>query len=71
MLGRDAIQLAEKWLGKPVEFITLAKEIAHYYRERGDGSGYPEALSGDRIPPSARLMAVADVYDALVSRRVY
>lgn len=71
LLGRDAIQLAEKWLGKRVEFLTLAKEIALYHQERWDGSGYPEALSGDGIPPSARLMAVADVYDALISRRVY
>jgi putative two-component system response regulator len=71
LLGRDAIQLAEDWLGRPVEFLTIAKEIALCHQERWDGSGYPEALSGERIPASARLMAVADVYDALISRRVY
>lgn len=71
LLGRDAIQLAEDWLGKPVEFLTLAKEIALCHQEKWDGSGYPEGLSGDSIPVSARLMAVADVYDALISRRLY
>ncbi len=71
LLGRDAIQLAENWLGKPVEFLTLAKEIALCHQEKWDGSGYPEGLSGESIPVSARLMAVADVYDALISRRLY
>ncbi|MBP9803498.1 MAG: two-component system response regulator [Candidatus Accumulibacter sp.] len=71
LLGKDAIQLAEDWLGKPVEFLTLAKEIALCHQEKWDGSGYPEGLSGDSIPVSARLMAVADVYDALISRRLY
>jgi len=71
LLGRDAIQLAEDWLGKPVEFLTIAKEIALCHQERWDGSGYPGAIAGDTIPASARLMAVADVYDALISRRVY
>ena len=71
LLGRDAIQLAEDWLGTRVEFLTIAKEIALYHQEKWDGSGYPEALVGDSIPVSARLMAVADVYDALISRRVY
>ena len=71
LLGRDAIQLAEDWLGKRVEFLTIAKEIALYHQEWWDGSGYPEALAGESIPVSARLMAIADVYDALISRRVY
>lgn len=70
-LGRDAIQQAENALGIAVEFLTVAKEIAFCHQEKWDGSGYPEGLSGDNIPISARLMAVADVYDALVSRRVY
>ncbi|WP_409559353.1 two-component system response regulator [Accumulibacter sp.] len=71
VLGRDAIQLAEDWLGARVEFLTIAKEIALYHQEKWDGSGYPEALAGESIPVSARLMAIADVYDALISRRVY
>ncbi|MCM8593883.1 two-component system response regulator [Accumulibacter sp.] len=71
LLGRDAIQLAEDWLGRSVEFLTIAKEIALCHQERWDGSGYPQGLRADEIPISARLMAVADVYDALISRRVY
>ena len=70
-LGRDAIQHAEDQLGLEVEFLKFAKEIAYGHQEKWDGSGYPEGLAGDTIPISARLMAVADVYDALISRRVY
>jgi putative two-component system response regulator len=70
-LGRDAIQQAEDRLGFQVDFLTVAKEIAYGHQEKWDGSGYPEGLSGEAIPVSARLMAVADVYDALISRRVY
>ena len=70
-LGRDAIQHAEDRLGMEVDFLRFAKEIAQFHQERWDGSGYPDGLSGDDIPIPARLMAVADVYDALVSRRVY
>ncbi|MDH4567011.1 two-component system response regulator [Pseudomonas sp. BN414] len=70
-LGRDALQRAEDQLGVEVPFLRLAKEIAYGHQEKWDGSGYPEGRAGDRIPLSARLMAVADVYDALISRRVY
>jgi cyclic di-GMP phosphodiesterase len=70
-LGRDAIVRAEQELGLEVPFLKHAKEIALYHQEKWDGSGYPEGLAGEQIPISARLMAVADVYDALVSRRVY
>ena len=70
-LGRDAIASAEKRLGKSVPFLRCAKEIAYSHQEKWDGSGYPEGLSCDAIPMSARLMAVADVYDALISRRTY
>ncbi|MES2037383.1 MAG: two-component system response regulator [Pseudomonadota bacterium] len=70
-LGRDAIQHAENSLGMRVPFLHMAKEIAYSHQEKWDGSGYPEGLAGDAIPISARLMAVADVYDALISRRVY
>ncbi len=70
-LGRDAIQHAEDQLGLEVEFLKYAKEIAYGHQEKWDGTGYPEGLAGDAIPLSARLMAVADVYDALISRRVY
>jgi len=70
-LGCNAIEHAEKALGTQVDFLVTAKEIALSHQEKWDGSGYPNGLSGDAIPISARLMAVADVYDALISRRVY
>lgn len=70
-LGRDAIEHAEKRLGVKVEFLSMAKDIALYHQEKWDGTGYPHGLAGQAIPLSARLMAVADVYDALISRRVY
>ena len=53
------------------EFHLLAENVAHYHHERWDGKGYPDGLSGEDIPLEARIMAVADVYDALVSKRVY
>ena len=54
-----------------INFHIIAENVAHYHHERWDGSGYPEHLEGDDIPFEARIMAVADVYDALVSKRVY
>lgn len=70
-LGLEAIKHAEQQLGTTVEFLKLAKEIAYGHHEKWDGSGYPQGLVGEAIPLSARLMALADVYDALISRRVY
>ncbi|WP_200223964.1 response regulator [Rhodoferax fermentans] len=70
-LGFEAIEHAEKALGITVDFLRTAKEIALSHQEKWDGSGYPQGLVGDAIPISARLMALADVYDALISRRVY
>ncbi|MEN9385212.1 MAG: hypothetical protein RL323_2355 [Pseudomonadota bacterium] len=55
----------------PLEFLEVAREIAAGHHEKWDGSGYPLGLKGDDIPASARLMALADVFDALISRRVY
>ena len=52
-------------------FHALAENVAHYHHERWDGAGYPDGLKGEEIPLEARIMAVADVYDALVSKRVY
>ena len=52
-------------------FHVIAENVAHYHHERWDGSGYPDKLKGEKIPPEARIMAIADVYDALVSKRVY
>ena len=70
-LGSDAIEQAERDIEMPLPFLSLAKEIAHWHHERWDGAGYPSRLVGDAIPTSARLMALADVFDALISARVY
>jgi hypothetical protein len=70
-LGYGIIENAERRLGVGVEFLACAKEIALSHHEKWNGSGYPRKLSGQEIPLSARLMAVADVYDALTTRRVY
>ena len=70
-LGSIAIELAEQEANCTVAFLVLAKEIAHWHHEKWDGSGYPDGLSGEAIPLSARIMALADVFDALSSRRVY
>lgn len=59
---------------EPIEdryFAQIAENVAHYHHERVDGTGYPEHLVGDAIPFEARIMAIADVYDALVSKRCY
>jgi putative two-component system response regulator len=68
--GRDAITKAEMHIGS-TSFTSVAKEIAYGHHEKWDGSGYPLGLAGEEIPLSARMMAMADVYDALVSRRYY
>ena len=69
--GSDAIEQAEHDVEAPLEFLAVAKEIAHWHHEKWDGSGYPDGLAGNAIPVSARLMAVADVFDALISTRPY
>ncbi|MBA4416680.1 MAG: metal-dependent phosphohydrolase [Syntrophus sp. (in: bacteria)] len=71
--GRDAIQRAEEKFGGGTssEFLRLAKEIAYTHHEKWDGTGYPESLKGENIPLSGRIMALADVYDALICERVY
>ena len=69
-IGAEALKIAEKELGSN-SFLRLGREISLTHHEKWDGSGYPAGLRGDEIPVSGRLMAVADVYDALISKRVY
>lgn len=68
--GRDSLLKAEKILGSS-SFLRLAREIAYTHQGKWDGTGYPQGLKGNDIPISGRLMALADVYDALISKRVY
>jgi len=70
-LARDAIEYAEQSLGYRAELLQTVKEIAFSHQEKWDGSGYPQGLVGEQIPLSARLIAIVDVYDALISDRVY
>jgi len=68
--GSKALEVAEERLGTS-SFLALARELILSHHERWDGEGYPYGLHGEQIPLPGRLMAVADVYDALISRRVY
>ena len=68
--GHDALMITEQKLGSDT-FLHYAREIAYTHQEKWDGSGYPSGLKGDEIPLAGRLMALADVYDALISKRVY
>jgi putative two-component system response regulator len=72
-LGSDAIWRAiqDEDDRAGLDFLYIAMEISHYHHERWDGSGYPAGLAGEAIPLPARLMALADVFDALLSKRVY
>lgn len=70
--GRNAIISSAQELSEGDDaFLGHAAQIAYCHHERWDGNGYPRGLSGDDIPLGARLMAVADVYDALISKRIY
>ncbi len=70
-LGRDALAKTEHMLKHEESFFRYPKEIVCYHHERWDGLGYPEGLKAEDIPLSARIVALADVYDALTSKRVY
>lgn len=65
-LARDSLKGVES-----EEYINIAEQIALYHHEKWDGTGYPKQLEGEEIPLCARIMAVADVFDALISRRCY
>ena len=71
-LGKEMLEGAIKTIGEN-DYLSMAKDIANYHHEWWDGNkrGYPEGISGESIPLAARIMAVADVFDALVSKRPY
>ena len=69
-IGGDALSAVEREI-KRESFLTLGKEIAYHHHEWWNGSGYPDGSRGDEIPLSARIVALADVYDALTTERPY
>ncbi|HEX7343062.1 MAG TPA: HD domain-containing phosphohydrolase [bacterium] len=69
-IGGDALEAADRQLDGE-SFLTMGKEIAYHHHEKWDGSGYPDGMTAEQIPLSARIVAIADVYDALTSKRVY
>ncbi len=71
LVGALAIERAVRKADRSVDFLDMAQQIAHFHHEKWDGSGYPEGRKWDAIPIPARLMALADVFDALISRRAY
>jgi putative two-component system response regulator len=71
MRGYDILCQADGYIGEQGDFLAIAMDIARYHHEKWDGSGYPHGLAGESIPLTARLMALADVYDALHSTRPY
>lgn len=71
IIGANTLQEVARQHGAAVVFLQVAIDIARHHHERFDGTGYPDRLAGTAIPLSARLVTLADVYDALRSRRVY
>ncbi|MGA2640785.1 MAG: HD domain-containing phosphohydrolase, partial [Spirochaetia bacterium] len=69
-LGGEALRVVDREI-KRESFLTLGKEIAFSHHERWDGTGYPSGKKGEQIPLSARIVTLADVYDALTSKRTY
>jgi len=69
-IGGDALASSERMFGDN-SFLSMGRDIAYYHHEKWNGSGYPKGLAGDSIPLPARIMSIADIYDALTSKRVY
>ena len=70
-LGKEAILKAEELMNREETFLLYPKELVYSHHEKWDGSGYPLGLKGEEIPLSSRIIALADVYDALTSKRTY
>ncbi len=70
IFGKLIFDEAEAKLGQN-SFLSIARTIAYTHHEKWDGSGYPRGLKGDAIPLFGRIMAIADIYDALISERLY
>ena len=68
-IGANMLESLEQFRDEPL--LKIAHDICRWHHERYDGRGYPDGLKGDEIPISAQIVSVADVYDALVSERVY
>jgi HD-GYP domain-containing protein (c-di-GMP phosphodiesterase class II) len=71
ILGAETLREVARQHGSSMAFLHVASDVARHHHERCDGTGYPDRLAGNAIPLAARLLAIADVYDALRSRRVY
>jgi putative two-component system response regulator len=71
ILGRDTIDQIRGSAGVSTEFLEVARDIIYSHQECWNGTGYPQGLAGEAIPMAARIMAIADAYDALTSDRVY
>ncbi|MGN1305288.1 MAG: HD-GYP domain-containing protein, partial [Oscillospiraceae bacterium] len=68
--GGKIIDRVEESVGN-INYLRIAKEMAEYHHERMDGKGYPHGITGEEIPLCAKILAVADVFDALISKRCY
>jgi response regulator RpfG family c-di-GMP phosphodiesterase/serine/threonine protein kinase len=71
IIGAETLHEVARQQGFAMAFLQMAVDIARHHHERYDGTGYPDRLAGEAIPLAARIVAIADVYDALRSRRVY
>jgi response regulator RpfG family c-di-GMP phosphodiesterase len=71
LIGAETLQEVSRQHGSALAFLQMAIDIARHHHERWDGTGYPDRLAGSAIPLAARLVTLADVYDALRSRRAY
>lgn len=71
LIGGECLEAIQNRLGNDDQFMQIAQQIAYYHHERWDGAGYPHGLKEEQIPLVARIVAVADVYDALTSKRPY